>query len=158
MENLYLIETAIWNGAHKNVIDRSCVRTIDLANKTKDVVDDANKDSLMSTLTTVYPVHLYESEHEMPIFNPEAVTDNVEKKSHKQMAKELQERLVQCCIDYINENGDVDIQEVDFRADCLQASSKDEKWLPCTDSHITLSTYVKDEDGLGMRKIIGEYF
>lgn len=158
MENLYLIETAIWNGAHKNVIDRSCVRTIDLANKTKDVVDDANKDSLMSTLTTVYPVHLYESEHEMPIFNTEAVTDNVEKKSHKQMAKELQERLVQCCIDYINENCDKDIEEVEFRADCLQESAKRGLWYPATDSHIELDGYVLDENGLGMRKKLATYF
>lgn len=55
------------------------------------------------------------------------------------IALKLQERLVQTCIDFINEYKDdeqvKEIQMVEFRADCLQESAKHGKWQPCTDSH-----------------------
>lgn len=50
--------------------------------------------------------------------------------------KELQEILVQTCIDYINKNGLTDIYSVSFSADDLSTSAEYGSWQPCTDSHI----------------------
>ena len=54
----------------------------------------------------------------------------------------LQERLVQTCIDFINEYKDdeqvKEIQMVEFRADCLQESAKHGEWRPDTDSYCSL--------------------
>ena len=51
----------------------------------------------------------------------------------------LQERLVQTCIDFINEHKDDEqvrqIEKVAFNADCLQESVKHGKWHPSTDSY-----------------------
>lgn len=58
------------------------------------------------------------------------------------LALKLQEKLVQTCIDFINEHKDdeqvKEIQMVEFRADCLQESAKHSKWQPCTDSYCSL--------------------
>ena len=50
--------------------------------------------------------------------------------------KELQEILVQTCIDYINKNGLTDIYSVGFSADDLSTSAEYGSWQPCTDSYI----------------------
>lgn len=50
--------------------------------------------------------------------------------------KELQEILVQTCIDYINKNGLTDIYSVSFNADSLAESAEYGSWQPCTDSYI----------------------
>lgn len=50
--------------------------------------------------------------------------------------KELQELLVQTCIDYINKNGLTDLYSVYFNADSLNESAKWGSWQPCTDSYI----------------------
>lgn len=50
--------------------------------------------------------------------------------------KELQEILVQTCIDYINKNGLTDIWGVYFSADSLDFSAKEGEWTPSTDSYI----------------------
>ena len=50
--------------------------------------------------------------------------------------KELQEILVQTCIDYINKNGLTDIWGVYFSADSLNFSAKEGEWTPSTDSYI----------------------
>lgn len=52
--------------------------------------------------------------------------------------KELQEILVQTCIDYINKNGLTDIYQVSFSADDLAESAKYGSWQACTDSNITV--------------------
>lgn len=62
-------------------------------------------------------------------------TDVPENQEH---AADLQKRLVQCCIDFIIEHDDFDIDIVDFHADGLQASSETGKWEPPTDSSICL--------------------
>lgn len=58
------------------------------------------------------------------------------------LALKLQERLVQTCIDFINEHKDdeqvQEIQMVEFRVDCLQESAKHDEWQPCTDSYCAL--------------------
>lgn len=58
------------------------------------------------------------------------------------IAFKLQERLVQTCIDFINEHKDdeqaKEIQMVEFRADNLQESAKYGEWQSCTDSFCCL--------------------
>lgn len=72
--------------------------------------------------------------------------------------KELQERMVQLCIDFIKEYELDDLDEVKFTADMLQESSKYGEWTPATDSFIDVYGFQKDENGFMSRKIIGEYF
>ena len=55
-------------------------------------------------------------------------------KENHTLAYQLQERLVQCCIDFIKETGNKEIQRVCFTADMLQESAKNGQWSPCTDS------------------------
>jgi hypothetical protein len=50
--------------------------------------------------------------------------------------RELQDRLVQTCIDFINEKGLTDIYDVSFNADSLAESAEYGSWQPCTDSYI----------------------
>ena len=50
--------------------------------------------------------------------------------------KELQRILVQTCIDYINQNGLIDLWGVSFNADSLNESAEYGEWTPSTDSYI----------------------
>ena len=143
MKDLFLIDTYIRNGTHKSTVAYACIPTREMADKIKKKIDEANKNCDVNTYTDIYPVKLYENESEVPIL--------------QNKPKDLQERLVQCCIDYINETGDNEIQEVNFRVDSLQESAKSGDWQPCTDSFVALYTYVKDENGIETRKSIGEY-
>ena len=58
------------------------------------------------------------------------------------LALKLQEKLVQTCIDFINEYKDdeqvKEIQVVEFTVDCLQESAKHGEWQACTDSSCSL--------------------
>ena len=81
----------------------------------------------------------------------EQETDNNEKReqlladaNQNKLARELQDRLVQCCIDYIKEIGDTNIDRVIFTADALQESSKYGSWQPCTDSTCELEKWTED--------------
>jgi hypothetical protein len=67
------------------------------------------------------------------------------------IALKLQERLVQTCIDFINEYKDDEqvrqIERVEFSSDCLQESAKHGEWQSCTDSYCTLQgLMVMDDD------------
>jgi len=72
--------------------------------------------------------------------------------------KELQERMVQLCIDFIKEYELDDIQEVRFSADMLQESKKYGEWTGATDSFINVYGLQTNEYGLEERRIIGEYY
>ena len=61
-----------------------------------------------------------------------------------EIARALQERLVQCCIDFIRETGNKEISKVIFTADNLQHSAMEKSWQPCTDS--TCELQICDED------------
>ena len=75
-----------------------------------------------------------------------------------ELAKELQERLVQTCLDFIREKGDKYILRVEFSADELQESAKEGKWMPCTDSSITLEGIIFDEQlKTSVKMEIGSY-
>ena len=83
------------------------------------------KDRMLKHYLTIMEQEIKDSEKRIELLNnPE---------QHK-LAKGLQERLVQCCIDYIKETGNSDIWRVNFTADFLQESAKHGKWCPCTDS------------------------
>ena len=72
---------------------------------------------------------------------------------------ELQDILVQVCINYININGLTDIDEIIFNADSLQHSAHFGKWVPTTDSYIRAVGYEKINDGKNnycIRKKIGD--
>ena len=66
----------------------------------------------------------------------------------------LQDRLVQCCIDFINENNLGDLERVDFNADGLQISSEFGKWSPSTDSFISGSEFVEENGYLVMKDFV----
>lgn len=71
--------------------------------------------------------------------------------------RELQDILVQTCIDFINENKIDDLEEVDFRVDMLQESAKYGSWQPCTDSSI--SGYgINGDNACGERILLESWF
>lgn len=72
---------------------------------------------------------------------------------------DLQEILVQTCIDYINKHNLTDIYSVSFSVDSLQTSAKYKEWTPESDSYIAVCGIEEDAMGSFMqRKLIGEYY
>ena len=65
----------------------------------------------------------------------------------KEKAAELQRRLVDCCVNFIIDSGDIDIDMVTFRADNLQESAQFGSWHPATDSYIGIYGVDEDDDG-----------
>ena len=74
------------------------------------------------------------------------------------IALKLQERLVQTCIDFINEYKDdervKEIEIVEFNVDGLQFSAKEGSWHPDTDSSCVLQGRHIRENGLGSGYLI----
>ena len=90
------------------------------------------------------------SENLEPYSNPVTTEDQL---------SELQDILVQVCINYININGLTDIDEIAFNADSLQRSAHFGKWVPATDSYIRAVGYETINDGknnYSIRKKIGD--
>ena len=61
------------------------------------------------------------------------------KVENSNIAYELQKRLIQCCIDFIQETGNEDINEVLFNVNGLQISADVGNWQPGTDSECTVN-------------------
>ena len=83
----------------------------------------------------------------------------LEKKASKNkttdvLIAKLQDRLIQCCIDFINENNLGDLERVDFNADGLQISSEFGKWSQPTDSFISGSEFVEENGYLVMKDFV----
>ena len=93
--------------------------------------------------------------YEWPFFDYPHYENPITKKEH---VKELQEKLVQDCIDYINEHELTDIEEIQFSVDELQFSSKEGQWTPQTDSFIYAYGHQEDESGHIVRKLVADYF
>ena len=78
------------------------------------------------------------------------------------IALKLQERLVQTCIDFINEYKDdervKEIEIVEFNVDGLQFSAKEGSWQPDTDSSCILQGRHILENGLGSGYLIDESY
>ena len=74
------------------------------------------------------------------------------------VALKLQERLVQTCIDFINEHKDdeqvKEIQIVEFNVDGLQFSAKEGSWQADTDSSCILQGRCITKTGLGSDYLI----
>lgn len=64
----------------------------------------------------------------------------------RKLAFELQKRLAQTCIDYINEIGNNDIQEVSFTFESLQFSADAGEWRPESDSYCILYGIEEDKN------------
>jgi hypothetical protein len=72
--------------------------------------------------------------------------------------KDLQERLVQCCIDFIKERNLTEIWGINLSVDGLPESVEYGKWMGYTDSHIRIEGLQMEEDyGFKTRAFIGEY-
>ena len=66
---------------------------------------------------------------------------NITEYKNQKLARELQERLVQCCIDFIREKKLDDVERVCFTADALHASAEAGEWTYHTDSTCELQGY-----------------
>lgn len=75
----------------------------------------------------------------------------------KKDIKELQEVLVQACIDFINDRHIDDLDEIRFSMDMIQESARFGKWQPCTDSSIVGFKMTTDIHGLPHRELLQEY-
>jgi len=62
----------------------------------------------------------------------------------KPIASELQDRLMQCTIDFFKEKGINNVWSVIWDADSLPESIKEGKWHPYSDSSITLEKLLPD--------------
>lgn len=60
------------------------------------------------------------------------------------LASDLQERLMQCTIDFFREKDIKDIWAVSWGADDLPSSIEEGKWIPFSDSSITLEKITED--------------
>ena len=88
--------------------------------------------------------------------NPVTTTDNI---------KELHEKLVQTCIDFIKEKNLTDIESVRFNVDGLGDSIEFGEWTPVMDSYIGVEglqdELVEYKPGrmyrIKVRSLIGEY-
>ena len=99
-------------------------------------------------------IHAYESlsEEEKKVFSNETLSyfgselDDMQNKqiTHEQ-TRQLHDILVQTCIDFINENGLKDVDEVHFNADSLQTSAKYDEWTPDTDSFLEVDGVEYDD-------------
>lgn len=106
------------------------------------------------------------SDNEKKVFCQEAVgykDSELDEMKNKQITHEqtrqLQDILVQTCIDFINEQGLKDVDAVYFSADSLQESAKFNEWTPSTDSFLTLEGVEYDEIvDFHVRKFIDKSF
>lgn len=79
----------------------------------------------------------------------------IDKKHYKQVAKELQERLVKTVIDYFTEFPDKKVDEILFSFDDIKSSTEFGSWHPSSDSMITLWNWnSEDEDNYGRTPLI----
>ena len=88
--------------------------------------------------------------------NLEDYKNPITKETH---LSELEEILVQVCINYIKENNLTDIDEIAFNADSLQQSARFGKWTPATDAYLRAVGLVPEEykeTEIYVRKKIGE--
>ena len=101
-------------------------------------------------------IHIIRHDDLPKYVNPVTTTNDI---------KELQERLVQTCIDFIKEKNLTDIDAVRFNVDGLEDSIEFGEWTPGMDSYIGVEglqedTYVGKSGNdytFRVRKFIGEY-
>lgn len=108
--------------------------------------------SLPENLRNAIALYNSLSDDEKKVFGKEAIGYNdfdldnmVNKQITHEQTRELQDILVQTCIDFINENKLKDVDAVYFSADSLQESARFNEWTPSTDSFLTLEGTEYDE-------------
>lgn len=153
--------------AQKHRVRRPVVKSKEDATTFRARVEQENKERFEKL-----PMHMQDiinaynslSESEKTVFTKECWRANygeIKKAENPQTTQknleELLTILVQTTIDYINDNGLKDIQEVHFGADSLQESAKYGEWSPATDASIKAYGAVI-EDQLSVRTDLGEYF
>ena len=122
--------------------------------------------SLTENLRNAIALYNSLSDNEKKVFGKEAIGYNdfdldnmVNKQTTHEQTKELQDILVQTCIDFINENGLKDVDAVYFSADSLQESARCNEWTPSTDSFLTLEGMEYDEKcDFYVRRLIDKSF
>ena len=122
--------------------------------------------SLPENLRNVIALYNSLSDNEKKVFGKEAIGYNdfdldnmVNKQITHEQTKELQDILVQTCIDFINENELRDVDAVYFSADSLQESARCNEWTPSTDSFLTLEGMEYDEKcDFYVRRLIDKSF
>ena len=122
--------------------------------------------SLPENLRNAIALYNSLSDDEKKVFGQEAIGHNyfdldkmVNKQTTHEQTKELQDILVQTCIDFINENELRDIDVVYFSADSLQESARCNEWTPSTDSFLALEGMEYDEKcDFYVRRLIDKSF
>ena len=122
--------------------------------------------SLPENLRNVIVLYNSLSDNEKKVFIKESIgyddfdLDNmVNKQITHEQTRELQDILVQTCIDFINENELKDVDAVYFSADSLQESARCNEWTPSTDSVLTLEGIEYDEKcNFHVRRFIDKSF
>mgnify|MGYP003517997863 CR=1 FL=1 len=122
--------------------------------------------SLPENLRNVIALYNSLSDNEKKVFGKEAIgyddfdLDNmVNKQITHEQTRELQDILVQTCIDFINENELKDVDAVYFSADSLQESARCNEWTISTDSFLTLEGMEYDEKcDFHVRRLIDKSF
>lgn len=61
----------------------------------------------------------------------------------QQKLLELHDKIIQEIIDFCNQEGYENVDEVAFGADCMMTSIKEKRWMPSTDSSLVF----KDKNG-----------
>ena len=122
--------------------------------------------SLPENLRNAIALYNSLSDNEKKVFGKEAIGYNdfdldnmVNKQITHEQTEELQDILVQTCIDFINENELRDVDAVYFSADSLQESARCNEWTPSTDSFLTLEGMEYDEKcDFHVRRLIDKSF
>lgn len=122
--------------------------------------------SLPENLRNAIALYNSLSDNEKKVFGKEAIGYNdfdldnmVNKQITHEQTEELQDILVQTCIDFINENELKDVDAVYFSADSLQESARCNEWTSSTDSFLTLEGMEYDEKcDFHVRKFIDKSF
>ena len=120
--------------------------------------------SLPENLRNAIALYNSLSDNEKKVFGKEAIGYNdldnmVNKQITHEQTEELQDILVQTCIDFINENELKDVDVVYFSADSLQESARCNEWTTSTDSFLTLEGMEYDEKcNFNVRRLIDKSF
>ena len=73
---VWLINTTVWNGTVPIYNCFTTVPTKELAEKTKDAIDDTNGNIELKTTTCITEIDYYESEEQIPILNKKVKHSN----------------------------------------------------------------------------------
>lgn len=136
---IYLVKTTLWNGTIPNVIDVSAFLSKALAEDVKEAVEKANSNSEYKVTVGIETADLFTHEGEVPILN----TDKYDGKygfDDDNPIEAMHNAMVGMAVAAASTFKDSMVDTVTFNADNIQASVKDGKWVPATDSHLALFT------------------